>query len=131
MGWPRRLSRTASSALLVLSLLAPPLIQAFAASAPAECDMACCRRAKSCCCKKQVQHDSKPSWQPRSACAERCGKAPATVVPAVTLFFLAACTLEAHEVDCSVAGEALTRAPSGAGIDYSLFQRPPPPFSLT
>lgn len=117
-------------ALLFLSEGAGSLLEAYSGD-EANCGMACCRRMKSCCCRKGGRHETdpaKPQWQAGAACLEGCRvkagppQAPPAVVAAGTE---AAAPGEGVEfVGARLEADGFQRQPV-----FQLFGRPPPSFS--
>ncbi len=93
------------------------------------CGMACCRRMKSCCCRKARPHvpdSSSAKWKAAPGCAEGC-RQRATLPPIVPGVAAAARpefeALASHDTQFST--DQAQALPSQAA--YALFERPPPP----
>lgn len=95
------------------------------------CGMSCCRRARTCCCRKAQRHapsSGAPQWQSAPGCPAGCRQRPALppIAPGVTA-----------AAPPSLPGAAprrfaLPAAPSLAASHhaaFALFERPPPALS--
>lgn len=111
---------------LVLAVLAPYLDGAFALSGSADqCSMACCKRAKTCCCRRSAQDSGAPQWNSAKACPPGCKRSPAvhaSGTPAVLANQTACTKIEPHAPFVAACYTARYTAEKSA----VLFERPPP-----
>lgn len=124
----KALTRLAVCICAVLIAAEPALPFAASLLRRAEtCGMACCRRARVCCCRKAKAHPAPahPGWTAGTACAPGCGRVassvplPPVIVEPPVAGMPAVLTGLAPEVH-DVAGGA------AAATAFALFQRPPP-----
>ena len=119
--------------MITLALLAPFSLGALTAltanTVRLSCQMESCKRSNRCCCKKAQSRGSKPvSVELRAApmCPTGC-----TVLPASAAAYAEAARPAAHLIEPALVYRALLLAGSAdshtSGIDFVLFERPPPP----
>ncbi|HEY3439176.1 MAG TPA: hypothetical protein VGK29_00410 [Paludibaculum sp.] len=123
-------SRQAIALLIALLTLTPgtftliPLLGGDSGT----CGMSCCRRLKTCCCRKAQRHapaSAAHQWQAAPGCPAGCRQRPALppVVPGV------AAATPPHILPAAPRPFALPAAPSRTAschAAYALFERPPP-----
>ena len=128
--------RVSAASLLLALVLSPvflsPLAPLVASSAVGKCEPKCCGMANGSCCRRHGGHRHSaashstggPAWQNASSCSPRCGQ-PFGPTPVFSLRI-------SSEFGC---GSSATRyvaaafsepAASGAPLNSSLHQRPPP-----
>ncbi|MBS1874967.1 MAG: hypothetical protein JSU00_17245 [Acidobacteria bacterium] len=110
---------------LLLAVLAPYAegLTAALGGSDLDCGMACCKRTKSCCCRRSG--DVGEHWKAASACPPGCRRAPGvagSAAPAVMANPTFAGKVDPY-VPLIVSAVAISRS---NGIPAVLFQRPPP-----
>ncbi|MBL0158154.1 MAG: hypothetical protein IPP47_13780 [Bryobacterales bacterium] len=129
----RAVLQRAIALLIALLTLAPAtfaLIPLFGDDS-ATCGMSCCRRAKTCCCRKAQFHapaSTAPHWQAAPGCPAGCRQRPA--LPPIAPGIAASATQ--HILPAAPRRCPLPAAPSLAAShhsDFALFERPPPVLS--
>jgi hypothetical protein len=123
--------RVVMSALLLVVLLVPPasavLSFALKADASSSCGMDCCKRAKTCCCRRTGKHETAKgaNWAASPSCPKGC-----RVFPVRTGFFVST-SPPCRSTVARLVPSFLISAIGDYGlslfrIPLDLFQRPPP-----
>ena len=122
-------SRTAPTLLLLLLLLAPygSTLFLLLGSDSASCGMACCKRSKACCYRKERHSANQegPAWAPASKCPDGCRQLPATQESPIAGLG----TIRFGTAPAVVFSHARWTAESGvpsSSAAFALFGRPPP-----
>ena len=127
MPTPGLRARVVAAVFLSLILFTPLMGAALAALNGEEiCGMSCCKRAKSCCCRRSSESGHQaPGWRAGSPCAPGCRQQPALLL---SILLFAAREPSRHTMaPPSVAlplGERSASLPPAHA--FSLFERPPP-----
>ncbi|MBI5282888.1 MAG: hypothetical protein HY858_14480 [Candidatus Solibacter usitatus] len=116
--------------ILTLAPLSPAFIPLLARAGDS-CGMSCCKRMKSCCCRnagRLAAHSTAPQWQPLAGCSRNCRQSAALlpVIPGMSSSPHSGILPEAARVARRVRANS---APGVHGVDFALFERPPPSLS--